>query len=317
MATKLKSFEEERQRADTLSRLPPHLAPIELRKVVGSVSQPKVAGLTKDFLPRGAGMESPRFRSVYNAMQGDVPLPPIEVYALRGRYYVVDGHNRVAAARALGYAYLDALVHEFLLPATSAENRLHNERLHFRRTSGLTEIELTEAGQYRKLLSQIREHQFFLGQNGRVASFKAAAQDWQEYVFQPIAERLASGSVPGHFPGRTSADLYIYLCDYKWVKSQNRGMDIGFPKALSDFEHLYPPQHGTALAAPFHALMALARPVLDVAAPGRRRDHGDDTDDADDAEAPSAPCPICGKPMREAGTAACDDCRVELATAAC
>src|ERR687886_2350641 len=72
-------------------------------------------------------------------MRAGQALPPIEVYALGEEYYVVDGHHRVAAARALGYLYLDALVHECVLPLTSEENRLQNER---RQVARLTSIHL-------------------------------------------------------------------------------------------------------------------------------------------------------------------------------
>ena len=34
---------------------------------------------------------------------------------------MVDGHHRAAAARALGQLYLDALVHEFVLPVCNAD----------------------------------------------------------------------------------------------------------------------------------------------------------------------------------------------------
>ncbi len=46
------------------------------------------------------------------AMRQDEPLPPIEVWAWRGEYYVLDGHHRVAAARALGSDYISAQVIE-------------------------------------------------------------------------------------------------------------------------------------------------------------------------------------------------------------
>lgn len=322
MATKpkIKSFEEARQRDGTLNRLPPRLLPVEIRRIVGSVSAPKVAELTADFLGRHGGENAPRYRSVHDAMQADVPLPPIELYALRGKYYVVDGHHRVAAARALGYLYLDALVHEFLLPATSDANRLHNERLHFERLTGLGDIVLTATGQYRKLLNQMREHQFFLGANGQATTLKLAAADWRDYVYGPIVERLATGAAPTHFPGRTLADLYVYLCDYKWVRSQNKGMDIGFPKALADFERLYPAPSATAsaMAAPLHALRALARPVIN-AGHGAWERHAA-THGAEQAgpiggvsARKTAPCPICGAPMEQEDGTACAHCRHEIA----
>jgi hypothetical protein len=318
-AATIQSFDEARRREGTLNRLPPQILPIKVRRIVGSVDEAKVASLTRDFLPREVREQSTRFRSVRDAMQSDVALPPIEVYALRGDYYVVDGHHRVAAARSLGYLYLDALVHEFLLPATTDENRLYNQRLHFERLTGLHDIVLTEAGQYRKLLDQIREHKYYLASNGRPTGFKGAADDWHEYVYAPIAERLAASGVPAYFAGRTVGDLYLYVCDYKWVKSQNRGMDIGFPKALADFERLYPPPAAGVLATPLHALRHLAAPVVLAGRLARERiPRGDPAPDEEDADGSpkgtarrQATCSICGGPVGEDGALVCGTCVAE------
>ena len=116
---RLKSFEAARRCAGALNRRPGRVVPIEVRRVVGSVDEVKRAALTPRFLPRWAGTQAPRYRSVLAAMQAGLALPAIEVYALGEEYYVMDGHHRVAAARALGQLYLDALVHEFLLPVCS------------------------------------------------------------------------------------------------------------------------------------------------------------------------------------------------------
>jgi hypothetical protein len=53
-----------------------------------------------------------RLGSILVAMRQGEPLPPIEVWAWRGEYYVLDGHHRVAAARALGSDYISAHVIE-------------------------------------------------------------------------------------------------------------------------------------------------------------------------------------------------------------
>ena len=42
------------------------------------------------------------------------PLPPIDVYKYDGGYWVIDGHNRVGAARADRAAGLDAMVIELV-----------------------------------------------------------------------------------------------------------------------------------------------------------------------------------------------------------
>jgi hypothetical protein len=53
-----------------------------------------------------------RLGSVLVAMREGESLPPIEVWAWHGEYYVLDGHHRVAAARALGRDYISAHVTE-------------------------------------------------------------------------------------------------------------------------------------------------------------------------------------------------------------
>ena len=133
------------------------------------------------------------------------------------------------------------------------------------------EIVVTEPGQYPKLVHQIREHRYFLGRGGRAVALLEAAQDWRAVVYAPITEWLATSGVPDHFPGRTLADLYGYVCDYKWIHSQNKGMDIGFPNTLADFHRLYPPSTGAgaAVSSALHALGALVRPVVGAGRGGR------------------------------------------------
>lgn len=53
-----------------------------------------------------------RLGSVLVAMRQGDPIPPIDVWAWHGDYYVLDGHHRVAAARALGWDYISAHVVE-------------------------------------------------------------------------------------------------------------------------------------------------------------------------------------------------------------
>jgi hypothetical protein len=53
-------------------------------------------------------------------MRDGAAFSPVELYLLEDRYYVVDGHHRVAAARSLGQLYVDALVTEFRpMPSTA------------------------------------------------------------------------------------------------------------------------------------------------------------------------------------------------------
>jgi hypothetical protein len=79
-----------------------------------------VAGIAqrgKDFLPlpafRGSNWEG-RWKRIKDARDGLQPLPPVDLIKYQGDYWVVDGHNRVAAtidARGVG---VDAMVVELV-----------------------------------------------------------------------------------------------------------------------------------------------------------------------------------------------------------
>ena len=65
----------------------------------------------RDFLPTDDRSRS-RFQALLVAFHQGEALPPIEAYRLHGHYFVVDGHHRVAVARALGETSITAHVTE-------------------------------------------------------------------------------------------------------------------------------------------------------------------------------------------------------------
>ena len=77
-----------------------------------------------DFLPlreRRSNDWRGRWQRIMQAVDNLVTLPPIDLIKLGDEYWVVDGHNRVAAALYTGQVELDAVVQELRLsgmPAT-------------------------------------------------------------------------------------------------------------------------------------------------------------------------------------------------------
>ena len=83
---------------------------IPIRDIVGAVDG--AAGkFDRDFLPTDERSRW-RFQEIVVALREGEGVPPIEVYRLHGRYYVADGHHRVAATRALGEKSIAAYVTE-------------------------------------------------------------------------------------------------------------------------------------------------------------------------------------------------------------
>jgi hypothetical protein len=82
---------------------------IPIASIVGSVDGASQL-FDRNFRPVSERARA-RLSSVLVAMRQGEPLPPIEAYAWRGRYYVLDGHH-LAAARAVGSDFISAHVIE-------------------------------------------------------------------------------------------------------------------------------------------------------------------------------------------------------------
>jgi hypothetical protein len=98
------------------------LEAIPLDEIVGTaVEGPAQRGL--DFLPlpafRSANWNG-RWKRILSATQQLQMLPPIDVLATADGYWITDGHNRVAAARANGQLAIDAVVRAVMLPGERA-----------------------------------------------------------------------------------------------------------------------------------------------------------------------------------------------------
>ncbi len=90
---------------------------VEPHRIVGTTRNPSQN--TADFLPlrhlRGENWRG-RWQRITGAMDRLAMLPPVELVLVGDDYYVVDGHNRVAAARRAGAVEIDADVTQLLLP---------------------------------------------------------------------------------------------------------------------------------------------------------------------------------------------------------
>jgi ParB-like nuclease domain len=95
------------------------LEDIPLSHIKGSLG--RCQDFSHDFLPRHRGLEE-RWTQVWQLMQHNQSLPPIEVYKMNETYFVIDGHHRVSVAKQLGLSHLEALVRELKpLPGENPE----------------------------------------------------------------------------------------------------------------------------------------------------------------------------------------------------
>lgn len=94
------------------------LRTVPVEEIVGTLRRPSQN--TADFMPlpelRGRNWAG-RWQRILRAVDNLEVLPPVELMKIGpDRYYVADGHNRVAAARRAGAIAVDADVTELLIP---------------------------------------------------------------------------------------------------------------------------------------------------------------------------------------------------------
>ena len=96
------------------------LRSVDLDCIVGTMRHPSQN--TADFLPlphlRGQNWQG-RWQRITRAMDRLERLPPVDLVQVGDDYYVVDGHNRVAAARRAGGLEIDADVTQLRLPGVT------------------------------------------------------------------------------------------------------------------------------------------------------------------------------------------------------
>lgn len=229
----VKNFAEEYAKEKVVARRHLGVLDINLDRIVGSV------GRWRDFDRKFQiqTTHSPiRLRSIEAAMITGKELPPIEVYKIKDDYYIVDGNHRVAAAKRLGWRKIKARVTEYLPSADTPEGILVREQSYFQLRTGLADIKLTEIGHYQTLLKEIEEYRNYLMERfGTEYTLKQAAEDWQAMIYLPLAHTIEAEALLEEFPGRTTADLFLYILEHKKRLASSEGRELTLQEALWEF----------------------------------------------------------------------------------
>lgn len=219
---------EQEQASETIDR---GSSQVPIDRIVGTVG--RYRDFDGKFRSRSRGGEA-RFQKILTAMRNGEPLPPVSLYQIKDDYFILDGHHRVAAARELGRSIISARIVELLPAKQTLENQLYLEKIKFRDRAGLLKsINLTELDQYHHLELQIREHQAWLSEaNNSDTTYRQAASDWYQTIYQPLAAIIGASRLAKAFPGRTNDDLYLYISTHQWNDSRPRQYGIGIDKLI-------------------------------------------------------------------------------------
>ncbi len=198
---------------------------VPLNQIVGSVG--RYRDFTREFLPKGS-ISQERWRAVDAAMHSQAGLPPIELYQVGDAYFVRDGNHRVSVARANGLEDIEAYVTRIETPVSIDANTRPEDLLlktglaEFLRKTHLEDIrpdagvEVTEVGSYHDLLQHIEVHRYYLGiEQQREIPWQEAVASWYDYVYLPVAAAIWASPILDRFPGRTAADLYLWVCQHR------------------------------------------------------------------------------------------------------
>jgi uncharacterized ParB-like nuclease family protein len=219
-----------------------HEIPVE--KIAGSVAPDlKTGDFDPGFLPLNRRMRD-RWTRIYQAMVEGDELPPIDVYKVDDRYYVIDGHHRVSVARRLGRPVINARVINVKTRAPlgpevdcaaqlrAAEYAAFLEVTQLHRTRPQARLECSRLGRYDEIMQHIAGHRYFLSlEQHRDVSLQEAAASWYDHVYHPIAEAIRKHDVLERLQGWTEADVYVEITR-RWLALSKTGEPAGPDPAI-------------------------------------------------------------------------------------
>lgn len=240
----LLSYDEVRRKLKATASSARGLHEIPLDAIVGSVG--RYTDFTRNFLPRNDRDED-RWARVKAAMLEGVGLPPIEVYKIGDAYFVRDGNHRVSIARELGATHIEAYVTEIhtkvplasdakpddlILKAEQIEFLEHTQIDRIRPQADLT---LTVPGGYETLEDHIAVHRYYMGLDWkRDISYDEAVGHWYDEVYLPVVRIIRERGLLHDFPGRTEADLYLWVSEHHSALEEQLGWEVSHDAAVSD-----------------------------------------------------------------------------------
>lgn len=243
-STQLLSFEQVQKKLRARPTPPRKLREVPLDSIVGSVG--RYADFTRSFLPRDSSDEErwARVRAMAESLEG---LPPVEVYKIGEAYFVSDGHHRVSVARELNAAAIEAYVTEVKarVPITAEDEArdviLKGEYTDFLERTELdklhpeAEVRLTEPGKYQTLLEHIDVHRYFMGlERDQEVPYEEAVAHWYDGVYLPVVRSIRHQGILRDFPGRTEADLYLWVTEHREQLRESLGWEVGTDQAAED-----------------------------------------------------------------------------------
>jgi hypothetical protein len=223
-STELLAFEDVRKRLRLAQKNYKGLQDVPVNQIRGSVG--RYRDFTQTFLPRSNELRVRWMR--VNTLAYAKGMDPIEVYQVGDAYFVVDGNHRVSVARQMGNPTIQAHVWEFPSQVgLSADADLDEvlikaeyadflERTQLAQLRPEQDIIFTTPGRYREIESQIEWYRHVLEMiDDEPTSCEDATTAWYDMIYTPAVQIIQQRGALERFPGRTEADLFIWVWRYQ------------------------------------------------------------------------------------------------------
>jgi hypothetical protein len=202
---------------------------IDVDSIVGSVD--RTTGFDRLFRPTSTEVER-RFERIDAALRRGEEMPPIDVYRIGDVHFVIDGHHRVAVARALEWKTINAHVVEVLTVVGAGRDlRLEDlpikghERVFAERVPlppRIRErIELRSPEAYGDLAEGVEAWGFrYMQLRGQMMDRQRTAETWFSEEYEPAVELLRQA---GLLTGGTETEAYLRLAAerYRLLRSHS------------------------------------------------------------------------------------------------
>jgi len=213
---------------------------VRVDQIVGSLN--RYHQFDRAFLPVEDDTAA-RWQNIDRAFYKDISLPPVVLYKVGQVYFVVDGHHRVSVAREQGQEFIDADVRECatkvnITPDLKPEDlNILGEKVHFLESTRLDDlrpqakIRLTIPDGFDRMLEHIAVHRYFMGLDlKRDISEEEAIAHWFDTVYLPIVKEIRQSKILQDFPGKTEADLYLWVLDHQSYLTEEEGQSLRPPE---------------------------------------------------------------------------------------
>jgi hypothetical protein len=225
------------------------LQEVPIDRIVGSVG--RYQDFTRAFFPRGEHLKR-RWENIEQLVEAGQGLPPVELYKVGDVFFVRDGNHRVSVARQRRRHSIEALIWEYdapvpLQPDSNIDQLLcHAAREAFLERTRIdslcpgVHLELTQPGGYDMLLREIAQVREALSRmEGRELSPDEAVTFWCEIRYLPIVEITRQRAILQDFPGRTEADLYLWLCSNRSELEESFQQHVMMEEAADDLSRRF------------------------------------------------------------------------------